>query len=132
MSRRRKQSDEPRIELAAAWKLAQQRGDLRELDNLRGNNRRALRPVVMLIHAIVDGVPGTAFYLGSVELADLFGTHQRTAHRWLKQLVGQRIIKQTWRGRPCWRDEDGHLYGGDNPTFRASEYIYLGLPVVPL
>ncbi len=68
--------------LLKAWKRAENTPDMPELDNLRGNNRRSLRVLVTLIHAMCDGRPGTRFFMGSVSTGELLGRPHKTIRNW--------------------------------------------------
>lgn len=114
--------------LIRAWRVCQNAPDPPGLENVRGNNAKALRRLAKLVVVMCDGRPGTRVYLGSVSLATLLGTHQRTAHRWVRQLEVQGVIRRIWTGRPCKKGEDGKPLAGGKPIDRATEFVFVGLP----
>jgi hypothetical protein len=126
--RGRKRNRTPCAGLLSAWKRCQGVPHPQGLEALRGNNRKQLRMVAKLIHCLCDGTPSTRFYLGSIALGTLLGAHQRTAHRWLRQLESKGVIRRVWTGRPCRNDQRGQKIAGGRLVDRASEYVYLGLP----
>ncbi len=126
--RGRRKARTPSAGLLTAWKRCQCMPDVPGLDAIRGKNRGQLRAVARLIDALCDGRPGTKFFLGSVALGTLLGTHQRTAHRWLLQLEKQGVMRRVWVGKPCRNDETGQPLAGGRLVDRATEYVYAGMP----
>lgn len=112
--------------LASAWEQCFTTPDPPGLENLRGNNAKELRVVAKLVHILANGQAGATLFLGSVKLAELLGCGQRTALRRLDQLQKRGVIRRTWTGKKCIRDEAGELYAGGALVNRASEYVYLG------
>ena len=123
----RKSRRTPHAGLVTAWKLCPHVPDPIGLDAIRGNNRKQLRELAKLIHCLCDGQSGTRFFLGSVSLGMLLNKPQRTVHRWTQQLERQGIIRRTWVGRPCKKDERGRTNALGKAIDRASEFVYEGL-----
>ena len=61
-------------------------------------------------------------------MGNLFGKPHRTALRWLRQLEARGVIRRTWTGGKCRRDERCNEYAGGALVNRASEYVFLGVP----
>jgi hypothetical protein len=116
------------IGLLKAWRVCQSAPDPIGLDNVRGNNRKALCVVAKLVFVMCDGRPGTRFFMGSVSVGMLFGKPHQTVLNWLRQLEAQGVIRRTRKGRPVKKNENGKPVTGGKAIDRASEYVFLGMP----
>lgn len=125
---RRKATRTPSAGLLTAFNRCQQSPDPPGLENVTGNNAKVLRVVAKVVDALCDGRPGTRFYLGSVSLSIVLGTHQRTAHRWIGQLEARGVMRRVWTGRPVRKDATGKPVPGGRLADRATEFVYMGLP----
>lgn len=120
----------PAFGLVTAKRVSELVPDPPCLENVTGNNGRALRAVAKVLFVMCGGVAGAAFFVGSIALGKLFGKPHRTALRWLSQLESQGVIRRTWTGGKCRRDEDGNEYAAGALVNRASEYEFGGLPKI--
>lgn len=95
---------------------------------VKANNAGALFEVLKIVFCLANGTPGTTFFLGSVSLAAVLGVHQRTAHRWVRQLEALGVIRRTWTGGQVAKDFFGRELPKGTKLDRASEFVFVGLP----
>jgi hypothetical protein len=114
--------------LHAAWLRCRFAPDPPGLEYVTGNNVAELRRLAKLLAVLTGNRRGAKFFAGSVSLAKVLGCSHVAARKRLKQLEELGVIRQTWRGGLCRRDEQGAEYAGGRLVRRGSEFEYLALP----